>query len=258
MKKNHKSYHRGRRKVREKKEIWRTIILVVAICVFLVSAYQLCKIGIDYYKGYKEYDNINDMVITTDKKDEFKVDWKKLKSINEDVVAWIRFDEPSIISYPVAHGKDNQQYLRHTLEGEYNIGGTLFIDAGNSGDMTDKNTIIYGHRIKTGIMFGKLESYADKEFYKKYPYFYIYTPNGKKATYQIFSVTVVKDVSDAYNYRYQTPEEFQTYLDAAKSISDYDTGVKVTAKDQIVSLSTCTKASNEDRFLVRGVKIKEE
>ena len=33
---------------------------------------------------------------------------------NPDTVAWIRFDEPSIISYPVVKSADNKEYLTKT------------------------------------------------------------------------------------------------------------------------------------------------
>ena len=42
-----------------------------------------------------------------------------------------------------------------------------------------------------------------------------------------------------------------------KEVSLYDTGVELTTEDTIVTLSTCTSASDEHRFVVRGVKEKE-
>ncbi len=41
------------------------------------------------------------MIRGDDSGDTFKVDFDVLLQENPDTVAWIRFDEPSIISYPV-------------------------------------------------------------------------------------------------------------------------------------------------------------
>lgn len=237
-----------------------TIVLIVAIAVFCFSAFQLFRIFSSYKKGNDEYAKIQDLAVKAKELDGetiFSVDFDKLKEINPDTVGWIRFEEPSIISYPIVHSHDNKEYLTKLFgEGE-NTYGTLFVDKDNAGDFSDKNTFIYGHRMKSGSMFGKLEMYADKEFYEKHPYFYIYTPDGKEAQYQIFAAGVVTDTSESYNKIYEDEQAFSDYISYVKTKSNYDTGVEVAPDSQIVSLSTCTVDSNEDRFLVHAVKIAE-
>lgn len=237
-----------------------TIVLIVAIAVFCFSAFQLFRIFSSYKKGNDEYAKIQDLAVKVKELDGetiFSVDFDKLKEINPDTVGWIRFEEPSIISYPIVHSHDNKEYLTKLFgEGE-NTYGTLFVDKDNVGDFSDKNTFIYGHRMKSGSMFGKLEMYADKEFYEKHPYFYIYTPDGKEAQYQIFAAGVVTDTSESYNKIYEDEQAFSDYISYVKTKSNYDTGVEVAPDSQIVSLSTCTVDSNEDRFLVHAVKIAE-
>lgn len=237
-----------------------TIVLIVAIAVFCFSAFQLFRIFSSYKKGNDEYAKIQDLAVKVKELDGetiFSVDFDKLKEINPDTVGWIRFEEPSIISYPIVHSHDNKEYLTKLFgEGE-NTYGTLFVDKDNAGDFSDKNTFIYGHRMKSGSMFGKLEMYADKEFYEKHPYFYIYTPDGKEAQYQIFAAGVVTDTSESYNKIYEDEQAFSDYISYVKTKSNYDTGVEVAPDSQIVSLSTCTVDSNEDRFLVHAVRIAE-
>ena len=48
-------------------------------------------------------------------------------------------------------------------------------------------------------MFSQLNEYASEDFYKEHPYFYIYTPDGKTRTYEVFSAGVVKDSAEVYN-----------------------------------------------------------
>jgi len=243
------------------------IILVIAIGVFLFSGYKLYEIFSEYNKGTTEYDNIQELVIQKkpiqDSEEEtgevaFTVDFEKLKEINSEVVAWIRFEEPSQISYPVVKGPDNSKYLKTTFEGNTNAAGTLFVDVDNSGDFTDRNTFIYGHNMKNGSMFGQLRKYKNKDFGKEHPYFYIYTPDGKETTYQVFAVSVVKDTSESYRKWYNTDEEFLDYIKYIRSISGYKTDVEVGVDSKIVSLSTCTNVSDDERLLVHGVKVSEK
>ena len=258
---NKKKHHRGRRKKKGGSNIVSNIILVIAIVVFAVSAYKLYGIFSEYNKGDKEYQKIQDLVINTEKKDDtkeeaFSVDFEKLLEMNSDVVGWIRFDEPSEINYPVVQGRDNEEYLKITFEA--NKLGTLFVDVNNPGDFSGRNTFIYGHNMKNGSMFAQLLKYKDDSFYKEHPYFYIYTPDGKVRTYEIFSAGVVKDTSDSYIMDYADDAAFQTYIDYIKQQSAYPTSAEVTTASKIVSLSTCTNVRDDERFLVHGVMIKEE
>lgn len=260
---NKKKHHRGRRKKKGGSNIVSNIILVIAIVVFAVSAYKLYGIFSEYNKGDKEYQKIQDLVINTEKKDDtkeetFSVDFEKLLEMNSDVVGWIRFDEPSEINYPVVQGRDNEEYLKRTFEANTNKLGTLFVDVNNPGDFSGRNTFIYGHNMKNGSMFAQLLKYKDDSFYKEHPYFYIYTPDGKVRTYEIFSAGVVKDTSDSYIMDYADGAAFQTYIDYIKQQSAYPTSAEVTTASKIVSLSTCTNVRDDERFLVHGVMIKEE
>ena len=220
---NNRKHHRGRREKKTKGQMVSNIILVIAIAVFLFSGSKMYEIFSEYNKGETEYENIQDLVIKKnpiEKTEEdvsqeeaiFSVDFEKLKEMNSETVAWIRFDEPSQISYPVVKGPDNDKYLHTTFEGKKNSAGTLFVDVDNSGDFTDRNTFIYGHNMKNGSMFGQLRKYKNKDFGKEHPCFYIYTPDGKEATYQVFAVSVVKDTSESYKKWYNTDEEFLDYI----------------------------------------------
>lgn len=254
-------YQNKKKQGKKKNSIFSTIILIVAICVFCFSAFQLYQIFSSYKKGNDEYDKIKNLAITVEQskkgEERFTVDFNKLREINPDTVAWIRFEEPSRINYPVVHSKDNQEYLKKLFGTGKNTYGTLFVDKDNSGNLQDRNTIIYGHRMKSGSMFGQLEKYMEESFYKEHPYFYIYTPDGKESKYQVISAAVVKDTSRTYTKTFQNDEEFMNYIDYVRSISNYQTDAEVTKDSHIVSLSTCTIDSNEDRFVLQAVKVSE-
>ena len=255
-----------------KRSVVSNIILAIAVCIFVFSAYKLISIYSEYHKGDKEYDNIVEDAIeiqTPQEEETVKgeekpkvhasliVDFEKLKKVNKDVVAWIQFDEPERINYPIVKGEDNDKYLTTTYEGKKNSSGAIFMDANNSGEFADRNTFIYGHNMKNGSMFGQLRKFKTKDYYEQNPYFYIYTPDGKEVKYQIFAVCIVEDTSRSYTRFYNSDEEYVDYLKYLKSIARYDTGVEVNAESKIVSLSTCTNVSETQRLLVHGVKIGE-
>ena len=107
-------------------------------------------------------------------------------------------------------------------------------------------------------MFSQLLEYKSKDFYDENPYFYIYTPDGKVRTYQIFSAGVVADDLDNYQLEFESDEAFEAFLKKCEKHSLYDTGVDLNADSRIVSLSTCTNVSEDERFLVQGVLIEEK
>lgn len=258
-----KKYHRGRKKAKKKGSLVLNLILILALIVFAVSAFQLFQIVKGYMEGRGEYEDIRELAIEeVDDGEEgtpqFRVNFDELLAINPDTIGWIRFSpEPPIISYPIVQGEDNDEYLHKTFSANENTLGAIFLNAGNQPDFSDRNSIIYGHRMKDGSMFRHLQDYEERAFWENNPYFYIYTPDGREITYHIYSAGQVEDTSDTYLTSFASDEEYQAFLDMTKEVSLYDTGVELTTEDTIVTLSTCTSASDEHRFVVRGVKEKE-
>lgn len=263
MKNRRKKYHRGRREKRTKKQmisqVISTIVLIVALTVFAVSAFKLYGIFHGYHEGESEYKELEELVIVNEGKEEarLQVDFDALRELNKDVVGWIHFEEPAIINYPVVQGKDNSEYLHKTFKGYENTVGSIFVNTYNNSDFNDQNTLIYGHYMYNGTMFNELEKYAKKEFWEQYPYFYIYTPDGREIQYHIYSAGVVKDTSESYTYQFSDEAAFAEFVEITKGISNYDTGVTVGNDAQIVTLSTCTKENNDNRFVVHAVKVAE-
>lgn len=251
---------RKSRKIRNKKKNFvLNVILILAAAVFCVSAFQLIRIAKGYKEGQSEYEKVRDTAVTNaEDQEKFRVDFDELLKINKDTVGWIRFyPEPKEINYPLVQGADNELYLHKTFSSNENTLGAIFLDMAASPDYSDQHTIIYGHRMKDGSMFRHLQDYEDKAFLEKNPYFYIYTPDGKEITYRIYSVGQIKETSETYQISFENEEDYEKFLAATKETSLYDTGVEVTAEDTVVTLSTCTAASDENRFVVRGVKEKE-
>lgn len=242
--------------------------MIIAFGILAVSVYQIVMMVMPYYKGGQEYDKVKEMAVTEPEPEEegeeeqpgdgFRVDFDALLAENPDTVAWIRMEEPAIISYPVVKSRDNEEYLTRTFSANDNKLGAIFLDKRSHSSFTDRNSFIYGHNLKVGgEMFSQLSAYADEEFCKQHPYFYIYTPDGMTKVYQVFSAGVVKATAENYNLNYNTDEDFLNYLELCRNSSNYRVEADLNAGSRIVSLSTCTNVLEDERFLVQGVLIEE-
>ena len=253
----------GRRRPRRKPEKQRKVlfdivsgaVLIAAVCVFVFSLYQLVMMLVPYYTGGKEYDEIQDLAVEADADGTgFSVDFDELLAINPDTIAWIRFDEPSIINYPVVKSADNEEYLTKTFQENDNKLGAIFMDMRNNSDFSDKNTIIYGHRLNVSPdMFSRLNLYEDEAFCREHPDFYIYTPDGKVRTYTVFAAGEISATAENYVVDFSSDAEYGQFLEQCRSDSDYQVDVELNAQSQIVTLSTCTGNGHANRFVVRGV-----
>ena len=255
-------------KKKKKSDVLLTIALIAAIAVFCYAAFNLYHIYTEYRKGTDEYNQIEEMAVTERDADSaevagpnaqlkppIEVDFDKLKSVNEDVVGWIYVDALPDISYPIVKGKDNQTYLHQTYEKNYNFAGTIFVDYENSGDFSDCNTLVYGHNMKNGSMFGHLKKFReDDRLYKQDKYFWILTPE-RNYRYEIISAYTTGVNSDTYTLFKGPGEEFEKYLETIKGYSEIQTDdTDLTIKDRIVTLSTCT-GNESTRFVVQGKRV---
>ncbi len=180
------------------------------------------------------------------------IDFDQLNAINDEIIGWIRVGALDV-SYPICQAADNDFYLHRTFEKKDNFAGCIFLNYSNSQFFTDQNSIVYGHNMKDGSMFGTLKKFREQETYDSNPYFWIFTPT-LIYQYRIFSAreVVLNAECDVYNVRYTT-DNFQAFLDTAQAQNVVDThGVTVTTEDRVTTLSTCT-GNDATRFIVQGV-----
>ena len=252
-------------KKKKKGDFLLTLVLIIAIGVFCFAAYNLYHIYTEYKKGTDEYNEIEQMAVTdrAPEKEEtagpdsnpqppITVDFEKLRSINQDVIGWIYVEALEGVNYPIVQGEDNEFYLHKTYEKNYNFAGTIFVDYENSSDFSDCNTLIYGHNMKNGSMFGSLKKFTeDQSVYDKSRYFWILTPE-KNCRYEIVSAYTTGVDSDTYTLFKGPGEEFEQYLKNIRGYSEIKTEAEeLNIKDKIVTLSTCT-GNEATRFVVQG------
>ncbi len=254
--------------------VLRLIVFVIALGVFAFSAYKLYTIFHGYYAAQSEYDDLQsdftksgDEIETDDlieadvlidprekmMKPPFEVDFDELHKVNEEIVGWIYVEGIPTINYPILHTKDNDFYLHRTFRKEDLFPGSIFVDYKNKGTFEEPNTIVYGHNMKNGSMFGQLKNFKDQEFYDANPYFWIYTPEGAYR-YKIYSVHDTSEVSEAYTIFSGGGKKFLEWQEKMKKNSVVTTNIVLSEDDRTVLLSTCTSNSTM-RTVVIGRRV---
>jgi len=181
--------------------------------------------------------------------------WNMLREESEDIYAWI-YVPGTTVDYPVLqHPTDDEYYLDNNLDGSTGFPGCIFTQRMNSKDFMDQVTVVYGHYLKTGLMFTSLREFKDEEFFKENPYIFIYTPE-RTLVYEIFSASVHNDNHIMYEYDFSTADGVEKYIEDLKNDQDSRTHVRdstqVDGESHIVTLSTCLYKENK-RWLVNGV-----
>lgn len=185
------------------------------------------------------------------------VDFEALKAINEDIYAWL-YIPGTDINHPVLQSQkgDNDYYLTHTVDHQEDENGCLFTEYLYSDKTFDiPVTVIYGHRRRSGDMFGQLEElYAVSGSLEKYPEIVVYTPE-KELHYKVFGESEFSDMHIPYHYwRFADREDILNFVNEVKRYhtmtKQFDSSVELTTEDRLLVLSTCLVNNDDQRFLV--------
>lgn len=251
------------------------VILAVSLVLIVVAFVNIFLLTREYRAGIKEYENLEQYIevvevpetvqVAVQEYEEEKesvipvsldIDFDELKEINGDLVGWLYY-EPLEISYPIVRGNDNDYYTQYTFEQEKNSSGAIFMDFLNRTDLSDYNTIIYGHNMRNGTMFGSLKKLLnDASYVEEDPYFYIFTKD-KAFMYEIASVYITNQTSDTYNL-IETEENQKEYIDYILKSSTWLWDKEISSQDKIVTLSTCHGLHTTNRTVVHGVLVASE
>ena len=187
-------------------------------------------------------------------------EYKTLYEKNKRLIGWLKIDDTNI-DYPVMQTSNNEYYLDHNFNQEYDKNGSIFMDYACSAYPKSTNLILYGHHMKSGNMFGNLQKYA-KESYGKEHALIQFDTIYEKATYQVMYVfrSQVYNEDDIVFKYYQFIEanseaEFDSYMNEMSKMSLYDTGVIAKYGDSLLTLSTCDHSQEDGRFVVVAKRV---
>ena len=245
-----------------------SLVAVLCFGYFGVYYFFAARTSMDYEQlsdlKNKNYNfQINDEVQvhrTNNELPDILPEYEILYQKNKKLIGWIKIDDTNI-DYPVMQTSDNEYYLDHNYNQEYDKNGSIFLDTACSVYPRSTNLIVYGHHMKSGKMFGNLQKYAKESYYEDHNLIQFDTIY-EKGTYEIMYVfrSQVFNEDDLVFKYYQfinanSGNEFDSYMDEMKKLSLYDTGVTANYGDSLLTLSTCDNSQTDGRFVVVAKKI---
>ena len=215
-------------------------VYVVALVMLGVSIFGIGRYFYSYIKVEKDQQELGQIV------QDQTLD--AIYATINDVVGWIKINGMKLDN-PIMQTTDNAFYLSHNYKGEKARTGAIFLDYRNNSQFTDRHSIIYGHVLRNGSMFGQLAQYSTNDFAKEH----------KEITVELENETLFLEVFAAYEttadfYYIETQftdDSFEQFITTIQNKSLISMDATVTSDDQIVTLSTCTKSTDEkERFVV--------
>lgn len=237
-------------------KIFLVMLILIFIVVFSTCSYLLLKDLNELNESNKSTENlIKESIEIKEDTDKKCIDWDYLKSVNEDIIAWIEI-EGTNINYPILKD-DGVYYLKHSFDKKYNNNGSIFTT--DLSPFESNETIIYGHNMKNGSMFSNLGRYLDKDFLYSHLKFKIYTPICD------YEATVIS----VYSIGIETENNNIKSLDFNERIEYYKKNSKYNLENnneinKIVKLSTCsyinakTTPTDQRYYIIANIKIVEK
>lgn len=268
-----------KKKINLSKKTKKILIRVIIVILVLVLVVSLGYIGNYFYnsyrnksrnKGYQEQFYID--ATTTDVEQGRPISFVELYLQNQDLVGWVKVDGTKTDN-PVVRGNSDSpgfyEYLYKAFDGSYSQYGTIFAHYQNvfEGRLSD-NTVLYGHHMINGTMFGDLEKMRNVDFLKQHN-LVEFTPRYESFTdtWKVFAV-IIADSADTPNvsadgpYAYMATDfpsdyNFMKFVDEAYQRSIVKTPAQdVVPGDKIITLSTCIYDFTGARLLVMARKLR--
>jgi len=146
---------------------------------------------------------------------------------------------------------DYDWYLRHLPDGSYNANGALFLDSNCPADFIGGLSIIYGHHMKSGRMFGSLTGYKKQDYFDEHPYMYLYTEKGN---YRIdLKYGCVISAGEWRDRAFMYEVNLESLLAYASTKTTFESAAEYGDDDRFLVLSTCSYEFDDARYIVIGV-----
>lgn len=216
-------------------------LLLLCLLCFSAGLYGL-------YDSYRIYVRTADDSLLYFKPD-YETAGEPEKKIQGKLAAWLTLDKAGI-DCPVMQGENNTEYLNRDPYGEYSLAGSIFLDARNSPDFTDKYSLIYGHHMEGGLMFGPLDKYLDEAWFFSHPKGTL-TVGGKACPLRIYAV-VETDASEEKIFAPTEMKPKKTFRYVKKKALYYNSGLEPDLEkgEKMLGLSTCKSPDTAERIVV--------
>jgi hypothetical protein len=171
------------------------------------------------------------------------IDWTKAKAEN-----------PDLLGYLVIPGAGLQVPVLNSDDGK----GSVYIDAGNSTDLTDPHTVLYG-----SDSIQHIQDYGDSQYLSGNPYIYLCT-STVTCEYSVFAAYPSEDEKDASlltSYNCYDVQAFNEYVDQILSMRSLSADIDASQQQNILNawrMLTIEYVANGERYLVQATYTSEE
>lgn len=214
-------------------------LFLLCLAVFSSGAYAI-------YDSCMVYSQAKDVSLLK-YKPEYELPMEEEKRIPlEHMVAWLTLEDTPV-DFPVMQGKDNMEYLNKDPYGQYSLAGSIFLDSRNQPDFSDPYSLIYGHHMEHGSMFGALDRFLDET------YFFSHREGtltvGEEAL-KIRTMAVVETGGEEEAVFAPTENDSLTLPFIEEHALYRDHSVSMGKQDRLIALSTCKYPDTSDRIIV--------
>lgn len=179
--------------------------------------------------------------------------FKRLLARNPETVGWVTVGGTRI-DYPVVQSSNNEYYLNRNFDRKKSIWGAIFMDYRNTDKQLGRHTILYGHHMNDGSMFAAITRYAKPAFFKKNRIIRFDTLN-RPGKWEVFAAYETSIDFNFIQTEFRSKRDYADFLDQLVARSQVKSGVRISADDQILTLSTCVRGNNKNRFVVHARRL---
>lgn len=237
-------------------------VSIILVCVILFI-YSLINI-IFWYRSNKQNkdikEKIQESIVIDDKKEDieeekYKIDFDTLKNQNKDTKGYLKVNNTNV-DYVFVQASNNDYYLSHNFNKEWNKAGWIFADYRNKLDGTDTNIIIYGHNTKDGSMFGSLHNTLNSDWYSNDDNLDIVLVDENKTNiYRIVSIYTINREDAFMPVSFKSDEEYESFIKGIKSKSIHNFDTEINTNDKLLTLSTCANNGTK-RVIIHSKLVK--
>lgn len=265
------------RRERKKKKVCYWLIIVI-LCVIVLA----CMGFLLHYKWkLKQNELVYEQLRTTEEQEKTEqiiletemteqegqiyceqlYDFDELHEQNADIYAWITVPGTQV-DYPLLQSETDNYYLDYNMDHSKGYPGCIYTNQCNAKDFSDYITVLYGHNMKNGTMFGSIHNFEDTEVFDEYDKVYVYTEE-RRLTYEIYAAVKFTDIYIPAYYDIKSSDGRENFLAEItkecenSEVSHIRADMEIQPEDKLITLSTCVSGEREKRYLVVGVLCEE-
>ena len=233
-----------RKTIRVANVVIENLILIIIVILLVFAAYAIW----DSNQVFAEADSSN-YEIYNPVNDEESPTFEELRSINPEVISWLTIYGTKI-NYPLVQGFDNMKYVNTNALGGMSLSGAIFLDYRNSSDFSDFNSILYGHHMEKGAMFGDIDEFENEAFFNANKYGNLYY-GDKDYGIEIYAFIKTDAYDDTiFSANVSSEDGKRNYLSHIEDNAEFYRDIGVSIDDRLLVLTTCSTYATNGRYIL--------